>query len=149
MTDAADAFCFWCQGHCWGHHDPSGRRTLCRRVGDPSALADRRWCGLCWAATLVRRGPNWWRLLAPACRLRDAMWSIWALRQRPPSASLSGDSEAAGGLMVTASHNPIEWNGIKCLDHRGSAPYPPAVAEQVMPVPAQRCRNRDRGQSIH
>ena len=38
---------------------------------------------------------------------------------------------AAGGLMVTASHNPIEWNGIKCLDHRGVAP-PPAVAEQVI-----------------
>ncbi|MEC7385277.1 MAG: phosphoglucosamine mutase, partial [Planctomycetota bacterium] len=38
---------------------------------------------------------------------------------------------AAGGLMVTASHNPIEWNGIKCLDHRGVAP-PPAVAKQVI-----------------
>ena len=32
-----------------------------------------------------------------------------------------GRFEAAGGLMVTASHNPIEWNGIKCLDHRGVA----------------------------
>ena len=34
---------------------------------------------------------------------------------------------AAGGLMVTASHNPIEWNGIECLDHRGA---PPAVASR-------------------
>ena len=42
-----------------------------------------------------------------------------------------GRFKAAGGLMVTASHNPIEWNGIKCLDHRGVAP-PPAVAEQVI-----------------
>lgn len=38
---------------------------------------------------------------------------------------------AAGGLMVTASHNPIEWNGIKCLDHRGVAP-PAAIAEQII-----------------
>jgi phosphomannomutase len=29
---------------------------------------------------------------------------------------------AAGGLMVTASHNPIEWNGLKCLDRGGVAP---------------------------
>ena len=27
-----------------------------------------------------------------------------------------------GGINVTASHNPIEWNGIKCLDSDGLAP---------------------------
>ncbi len=27
-----------------------------------------------------------------------------------------------GGIVITASHNPIEWNGIKCLDHDGLAP---------------------------
>lgn len=26
---------------------------------------------------------------------------------------------AAGGIIVTASHNPIEWNALKFLDHRG------------------------------
>lgn len=34
-----------------------------------------------------------------------------------------------GGLMVTASHNPPEWNGIKCLTRAGSAPGPAEAAE--------------------
>ena len=28
-------------------------------------------------------------------------------------------SEAAGGIIVTASHNPVEWNALKFLDRRG------------------------------
>lgn len=38
---------------------------------------------------------------------------------------------ADGGLAITASHNPIEWNGIKCLDGDGLAP-PPAVAKEIV-----------------
>ena len=29
---------------------------------------------------------------------------------------------ATGGMVVTASHNPIQWNGIKCLNNFGVAP---------------------------
>lgn len=29
---------------------------------------------------------------------------------------------AHGGMVITASHNPIQWNGIKCLNHDGIAP---------------------------
>lgn len=29
---------------------------------------------------------------------------------------------ADGGMVVTASHNPGEWNGLKCINHRGAAP---------------------------
>lgn len=32
---------------------------------------------------------------------------------------------AAGGLVVTASHNPQEWNGLKCLVRSGAAPGVP------------------------
>ena len=36
-----------------------------------------------------------------------------------------------GGIVITASHNPIEWNGIKCLDHDGLAP-PPELANRII-----------------
>ncbi len=38
---------------------------------------------------------------------------------------------ADGGLTVTASHNPIQWNGIKCLDGDGLAP-PPGIAREIV-----------------
>ena len=28
-------------------------------------------------------------------------------------------TDAVAGIIVTASHNPIEWNALKFLDHRG------------------------------
>ena len=28
--------------------------------------------------------------------------------------------QAAGGMVITASHNPIEWNGIKLMNHQGA-----------------------------
>lgn len=36
-----------------------------------------------------------------------------------------------GGINVTASHNPIEWNGIKCLDSDGLAP-PAPIANRII-----------------
>ncbi len=38
---------------------------------------------------------------------------------------------ADGGMAVTASHNPIEWNGLKCLDGDGLAP-PKTVADAII-----------------
>ncbi|MDG2200916.1 MAG: phosphoglucosamine mutase [Phycisphaerales bacterium] len=38
---------------------------------------------------------------------------------------------SGGGIMITASHNPNPWNGIKCIGPGGSAP-PAAVAEEVI-----------------
>jgi phosphomannomutase len=38
---------------------------------------------------------------------------------------------AVGGLAITASHNPIQWNGIKCLNADGVAP-PPADANEII-----------------
>lgn len=36
---------------------------------------------------------------------------------------------ADAGMVATASHNPIQWNGLKFLDNRAVAPPPAAVAE--------------------
>lgn len=38
---------------------------------------------------------------------------------------------ADGGLVLTASHNPAPWNGVKPLRHDGVAPPPEAVAEII------------------
>lgn len=38
---------------------------------------------------------------------------------------------ALGGLVVTASHNPQQWNGLKCLDGDGLAP-PPEIAQSII-----------------
>lgn len=39
--------------------------------------------------------------------------------------------EAVGGMVVTASHNPQQWNGLKCLDGDGLAP-PPETALEII-----------------
>lgn len=38
---------------------------------------------------------------------------------------------AAGGVVITASHNPTPWNGLKLLDHHGMAPQPSLAAEII------------------
>jgi phosphomannomutase len=49
----------------------------------------------------------------------------------PTVAVMIGALGAHGGLMCTASHNPIEWNGIKALDRDGLAP-PPEAAGRII-----------------
>ncbi len=38
---------------------------------------------------------------------------------------------AAGGMVITASHNPNPWNGLKCIDASGAAP-PREVADELI-----------------
>jgi phosphomannomutase len=45
----------------------------------------------------------------------------------PTVAVMIDHTRASGGLMITASHNPPQWNGIKCLTERGTAPEPSEV----------------------
>ncbi|MFM7797674.1 MAG: hypothetical protein ACKPBA_01665, partial [Planctomycetota bacterium] len=49
----------------------------------------------------------------------------------PTVGVMIGHHKADGGLTLTASHNPIQWNGIKCLDGDGLAP-PPAIAKEIV-----------------
>jgi phosphomannomutase len=41
--------------------------------------------------------------------------------------------QADAGIVCTASHNPIEWNGLKFLNHQSIAP-PPRDAEQIRKI---------------
>lgn len=47
----------------------------------------------------------------------------------PGVAMMVGHLEADAGIVITASHNPIEWNGLKFLNCRAVAPPADAVAD--------------------
>ncbi len=79
----------------------------------------------------------------------------------PTVSVMIGELRADGGLVVTASHNPDEYNGLKCLGPDGSAPPAPeveriagsfrrAVAEPAPPRSPARPPARDgRGPRVH
>ncbi|HWL94815.1 MAG TPA: phosphoglucosamine mutase [Phycisphaerae bacterium] len=48
----------------------------------------------------------------------------------PGTAMMIGELRGAGGVVLTASHNPGEWNGIKFLTSAGIAP-PPELADRI------------------
>ena len=47
----------------------------------------------------------------------------------PGVAMMTTHLEADAGMVATASHNPIQWNGLKFLNQHGVAPPPEDVAE--------------------
>jgi phosphomannomutase len=49
----------------------------------------------------------------------------------PTVGVMIGRLGCAGGMEITASHNPLEWNGLKCLDSDGLAP-PPSIAADII-----------------
>lgn len=65
-------------------------------------------------------------LSAVGCRVIDL-----GVVTTPSVAVMIGKHKAAGGMVITASHNPIEWNGIKCLNADGVAPPPEQAGEII------------------
>ena len=49
----------------------------------------------------------------------------------PSVAVMINEHRASGGMAITASHNPIQWNGLKCLNADGVAP-PPQIANEII-----------------
>lgn len=60
--------------------------------------------------------------LAIAAGLTSAGLEVWnlGLCPTPCVASIASESEAIGGIMISASHNPPEDNGIKFFGHQGT-----------------------------
>jgi len=53
-------------------------------------------------------------LTATGCRVIDL-----GVVATPTVGVMIGRCRAAGGIVITASHNPVEWNGLKCLIGHG------------------------------
>ncbi len=72
-------------------------------------------------------------LVASGCHVIDL-----GVVSTPGVAVMVQERQAAGGVVITASHNPAEWNGIKFLTGGGFAP-PPEDAARIL----ERYRQRD------
>ena len=72
-------------------------------------------------------------LVSAGCRVIDL-----GTVTTPTVGVMTAELHAQGAIVVTASHNPIEWNGIKCLDSNGLAP-PPKEAARII----ERFKRRD------
>jgi len=64
-------------------------------------------------------------LLSTGCNVVDL-----GIATTPGTAVMISEAGAVGGVVITASHNPIQWNGIKFLTSEGFAP-PPETAETI------------------
>ena len=67
-------------------------------------------------------------LLATGCKVLDA-----GIASTPTCGVLVTEHQAAGGLQVTASHNPVEWNGLKPFSPQGSV-FDQALGERLLNV---------------
>lgn len=67
-------------------------------------------------------------LVATGCRVIDA-----GIASTPTCGVLVQELGAAGGLMITASHNPIEWNGLKPFSSAGSV-FDQSLGERLLDI---------------
>ena len=58
---------------------------------------------------------------AVAAALMSTGHEVWdiGVATTPTCEVAVGESEAVGGVIITASHNPQPWNALKFLEHRG------------------------------
>lgn len=67
-------------------------------------------------------------LLGTGCRVLDL-----GIASTPTCGVMVAALGAAGGLQLTASHNPIEWNGLKPFSSRGSV-FDQALGKQLLAI---------------
>ena len=99
-----------------------GSRLVSRSGGAPTACLgrDSRASG----ESLAEAAAN--GLMAAGCDVIDL-----GVVATPTTGVMVTATGSAGGIMITASHNPNPWNGIKCIEPGGAAPRA-AVAEEVI-----------------
>ena len=111
--------------YLWSRHDRTNEtppKVVFGRDSRPSGI----WVRDAAVATLVAAG----------CEVIDL-----GVVTTPGVAMRVSQLEADGGMVATASHNPIRWNGLKLLDARGVAP-PPGEVQDVI-------RFYEQGESTH
>lgn len=64
-------------------------------------------------------GPMIENLVASACSASGAEAIMLGVASTPTVEMEVIESKAGGGIIITASHNPIEWNALKFLTHEG------------------------------
>jgi len=82
----------------------------------------------------TRYGSEWFARAA-AETVSMAGMPVWTAERACPSPALSllvRQRGAAGGIMITASHNPYKWNGMKFKASYGSSALPSIVAQVEM-----------------
>ena len=120
-----------------GEQDGSGRRTDCQRLGDSGDRGPRLDAGCrpgirrrALAAStgggrmvLCRDGRPSGVMLrtlsSPDWEAGGAKSTIWACSRRQRAGWLWKRLNAAGGIQITASHNPAPWNGLKLFGPEG------------------------------
>lgn len=100
---------------CWGAHLAREAESPCVCLGSDSRPSGERFAAAA-AAGLAGAG----------CRVIDL-----GIVATPTVGVMIGATGAAGGVVITASHNPAEWNGLKLLDQFGTAP-PPGLAAEII-----------------
>lgn len=73
-------------------------------------------------------GPQVVEFVTAVCRLAGAEVVDVGLATTPTVELLVEHTSAGGGIIVTASHNPVEWNALKFLDAKGLFLGPEAAA---------------------
>ena len=101
--------------YLWSRHDRSNDKPPHVVIGRDSRPSGQ-WARDAAVASLVAAG----------CEVTDL-----GIVTTPGVAMRVEQLEADAGMVVTASHNPIQWNGLKLLDGRGVAPPPAEVAQVI------------------
>jgi phosphomannomutase len=72
-------------------------------------------------------GPQIQNLLMAYCQMAGVQVISLGLASTPTVELMVQNSDAEGGVIITASHNPVEWNALKFLKSDGTFPGPEEV----------------------